>query len=126
MAEKDAEFDRVCHKVPPVNSVQMYKFLNPPKSFQTIPASKQQIWLPTKLKAIFPTSLIALDGLALWKRTFLNDAIIGAYISVLNSITVLNRNALFIPPTTSSSWQNPAYEHQYRRLCVKRSRAAKA
>ena len=34
--EENAEFDCVHHKVPPVNSVQMYKFLNPPKSIETI------------------------------------------------------------------------------------------
>ena len=33
----------------------------------------------------------------------MNDEIVGAYVSVLNSITVRSRTALFIPPSTSGS-----------------------
>ena len=40
------------------------------------------------------------------KKNFLNDAIVGAYTAVLNNLTVQNRNALFIPPTTSYGWED--------------------
>ena len=100
-------------KIPPVNHLQMCKFLNPSKSLACVPLPDRRIWLPTlndgqggKRSSVFPSQPSATDGLHLWNDTFLNDAVTGAHAAVLNSATVHTRTCLFISPDTSATWQH--------------------
>ena len=58
---------------------------------------------------------------AFGKKTFLNDAIVGAYTAVLNNLTVQNRNALFIPPTSSYRWEDDTPKQNLNSLRVSAS-----
>ena len=82
-----------------------------PERIDPFSQDNQKLWLGGKIRPIHPVELRLKDALHLWKGTWLNDEIIGAYVSVLNSITVRSRTALFVPPSTSCSLHLENYFH---------------